>query len=304
INGALLIYPQGDTKAPPSGRMPTNSYFFDTIIRQQPIDEEKLNPLDNLEEFSIISDDDLKWYAMQAKIMASSERAIVAGIGGTAFGDIAFVPAPFLKYPKGIRDIEEWYISTITRQDYIHQIFSKQCEIAIKNLKRIHSILSDVIDVIYICGTDFGTQISTFCSIETYENLYSPYYKEINNWIHQNTRWKTFKHSCGAIEPLISHFINSGFDIINPVQCSAVGMNPKELKKKYGKYIVFWGGGVETQNTLPFGTPEQVRKEVLQRCEIFYSEGGFVFSPTHNIQARTPIRNIIAMIDAVREFNG
>jgi uroporphyrinogen-III decarboxylase len=126
----------------------------------------------------------------------------------------------------------------------------------------------------------------------------------MNGWIHKNTSWKTFKHSCGAVEKFMESFIESGFDIINPVQCSATGMDPAHLKEKYGDRLVFWGGGLDTQQTLPFGTPAEVRKQVLERCETFFKNGGFVFDTIHNIQALTPVENIVAMVDAVREFNG
>ncbi|MGB6033199.1 MAG: uroporphyrinogen decarboxylase family protein, partial [Bacteroidota bacterium] len=96
----------------------------------------------------------------------------------------------------------------------------------------------------------------------------------------------------------------SGFDILNPVQCSATGMEPEKLKRQHGKQIVFWGGGVDTQKTLPFGTPAEVRAEVTDRCRIFSEEGGFVFNTVHNIQANTPVENILAMLDALGEFNG
>ena len=303
-NGDLLIYPEGDLSAPPSGRMPTGSYFFDSIVRQEPIDDANLDPEDNLEEFTLITDEDLLFYEKQIQTLKASNRAVIGGVGGTGFGDIAFVPAPFLKYPKGIRDVEEWYISTVARKDFIHKIFSKQCEIALQNLEKFYSVMGDALDIFFVCGTDFGTQTSSFCSTATYEELYAPYYKKVNQWIHKNTNWKTFKHSCGAVENFIPHFIDSGFDIINPVQCSATGMDPKLLKDKYGDRIVFWGGGVDTQKTLPFGSPEEVRKEVLERCEIFSPNGGFVFNTIHNIQARTPLENLVAMIEAVKEFNG
>lgn len=303
-NGDILIYPEGDTSVLPSGRMPVGGYFFDSIVRQKPIDEANLNPEDNLEEFAPISDEDLDYYAEQAKLLSGSDRAVVSGVPGTAFGDIALVPAPFLKDPKGIRDITEWYMSTAMRQDYIHEVFSKQCDIAIENLKKVHNVVGEVVDVMVICGTDFGTQTSSFCSTETFDQLYSPYYKRINNWIHENTMWKTFKHSCGAVENFMEHFIDAGFDIINPVQCSATGMAPKTLKDRYGDRLVFWGGGVDTQKTLPFQTPQEVREEVLKRCEIFAFNGGFVFDAIHNVQAKTPIENIVAMIEAVKEFNG
>ncbi|MBN2884035.1 MAG: methyltransferase, partial [Clostridia bacterium] len=125
----------------------------------------------------------------------------------------------------------------------------------------------------------------------------------INGWIHDNTSWKTFKHSCGAVEPLLDNIIKAGFDIINPVQCSATGMDPGHLKKTYGKDLVFWGGGVDTQKTLPFGTPDEVREEVLSRCEVFSKDGGFVFNAIHNVQADTPVENVAAMIKAVKEFS-
>ena len=125
----------------------------------------------------------------------------------------------------------------------------------------------------------------------------------MNDRNHEHTTWKTFKHSCGAIDPLIPHIIEAGFDILNPVQCSADGMAPEHLKKKYGDQLTFWGGGVNTQRTLPFGTPAQVRDEVLHRCEVFAPNGGFIFNAIHNIQARTPVGNVVAMLDAVQEFS-
>ncbi len=303
-NGDVYIYPEGDMSVPPSGQMPSNGFFFDTIVRQPEIDEDNLDPEDNLEEFGLISEEDLEHYRVELDRLEGTDRAIVATLGGMAFGDIALVPAPFLKHPKGIRDIAEWYMSTAARQEYIHDVFSKQCDYALKNLEKLNEVLGERIDVVFLCGTDFGTQTSTFCSPQTFSELWAPYYRQVNDWIHRNTGWKTFKHSCGAVETFMEHFIDVGFDIINPVQCSAAGMEPRQLKEKYGERLVFWGGGIDTQKTMPFGTPEEVREQVLERCEIFSRDGGFVFDSIHNLQALSPVENMVAMIDAVKEFNG
>ena len=136
-----------------------------------------------------------------------------------------------------------------------------------------------------------------------FRELYQPYYRRINDWVHARTAWKTFKHSCGAVSSLLPAFIESGFDILNPVQISAAGMDARTLKREFGRDIVFWGGGVDTQKTLAFGTPAEVRAQVLERCEILGRDGGFVFNTVHNIQANVPLANIVAMFEALGEFN-
>lgn len=302
-NGDLLVYPEGDLLSPASSRMPVASYFFDAIVRQQPIIEEELNVRDNLEEFTLISDHELQFWRESTQKARTTGKAVIAGLGGTALGDIALVPGLQVKHPKGIRDIAEWYMSTIMRPDYIKGIFDRQTEIALENIARIHEVVGDNLDAVFICGTDFGTQDSTFCAPEQFDDLWLPYYRRINDWVHSHTTWKTFKHSCGAVESFMSRFIEAGFDIINPVQLSARGMDPVQLKKNYGKDLVFWGGGVDTQRTLPYGKPEQVREEVLRLCDILGKDGGFVFNTVHNIQANVPVKNIVAMINAVKEFN-
>jgi hypothetical protein len=161
-NGDVLMHPEGDVTATPSARMPVTGYFFDAIIRQQPIDEEKLDYRDNLLEYGLVSDSDLVyWKAVTQKARASG-KGVIAGLGGTALGDIAHVPGVKLKNPKGIRDISEWYMRILMRPDYIRAIFARQSEIALENLSRLHHVIGDNIDAVYICGTDFGTQDSTF----------------------------------------------------------------------------------------------------------------------------------------------
>jgi uroporphyrinogen-III decarboxylase len=222
-------------------------------------------------------------------------------VPGTGFGDIALVPAPFLKHPKGIRDIEEWYVSTVLRKDYVLTIFERQCEFAEKNIETLIDLFGDSVDVALITGTDFGTQRGPFISTGAYREMYKPYHTRVNRLIHERTNWKTFIHSCGAVFDLIPEFIEAGFDILNPVQCSAAGMDPGSLKSTFGKDIVFWGGGVDTQKTIAFGTPDQVYDEVRQRIGVFNEGGGFVFNSVHNIQGNTPTENILAMFNAIRD---
>ncbi|GAP08042.1 uroporphyrinogen-III decarboxylase [Anaerolinea thermolimosa] len=301
-NGDLLMYPEGDRSAPPSGRMPQGGFYFDAIVRQPPIHEEKLDPADNLEEFTPISEEDLAYFARKAdELWHQSDRAILASFGGTAFGDIALVPAPWLKYPKGIRDIEEWYISTVTRREYVWKVFEKQCEIGLANLARLYAVVGEKVSVVFISGTDFGTQTGPFISRKTYRTLYQPFHKQVNDWIHRNTGWKSFIHSCGSVAALIPDFIEAGFDVLNPVQVSASGMDPAWLKREFGKDLVFWGGGVDTQHTLPFGSPDEVRAEVRKHLRIFGEGGGYVFTTVHNVQAGVPLENLLALYETVRE---
>ncbi len=302
--GGFYLYPQGDVDAPPSGHMPADAFFFDTIVRQEPFEEDELDFENNMQEFNPVGDDDIAYWKAVVANLRGTEKGVIGNVGGTALGDIALVPAPFLKYPQGIRDISEWYMSTVMRPDYIKQIYEKQTDIVIQNLQVLAPIIGDAFEAIFMCGTDFGTQDSQFCSADTYRDLWLPYYKKVNDWIYANTSWKTFKHSCGAVEPFMQLFIESGFDIINPVQVNALDMDPRRLKFEYGDKLVFWGGGIDTQKMLPYGTPKQVREQVLNHCDIFSRDGGFVFTSVHNVQANVPIENVVAMLDAVHEFNG
>ena len=301
--GNLLQYPQGDRSAPPSGKMPKGGFYCDAIVRQDPIDEDSLDPADNLEEFQPVSDADLAALKTRMeKAFNETDKAIVMNLPGMAFGDIAFVPAPSLKHPKGIRDIEEWYMSTAARKDYVTAVFEGQCEIALANLERLHAAVGDMPTAVVVSGTDFGAQNGPFVSPRAFKTLYMPYMRRINDWIHAHTTWKTFIHSCGSIMPLIPFMIEAGFDILNPVQTSAENMDARELKAKFGDALTFWGGGADTQHTLPTATPDEIRREVKGVLETFAPGGGYMFAAIHNIQHGVPAENLIAMFETVRDF--
>ena len=300
--GNVYIYAKGDRNYPPSAKMPSNCYFIDATVRQEFVDDDTLKVEDNLEEYGLLSDKDLQYYVQTVNIAASTGKAVVAAFGGTGLGDVAFIPGMGLTQPKGIRNISEWYMSTVMRKNFVHELFSRQTDIAIANYERLWKALGDKVDVVFTCGTDFGTQDSQFCSLDTFRELWLPYYQRMNNWIHEHTTWKIFKHSCGAVLPIIPGFIEAGFDILNPIQISAKAMDIQVLKQEFGKELVFWGGGIDTQRILPIATPDEVRTHVLHQCEILGKDGGFVFNAVHNIQANVPIENVVAMIETLKEL--
>lgn len=305
-NGFTYAYPQGDRTARPSVKLPPDGYFFDNIDRSSGFDEDNLDPRgDYKDSFSVFDDDTAKYLERESKrLYEETEYAIVGNFGGGGFGDVAAIPGPSLRSPRGIRKIEDWLMAHILYPDYILEVYEMQAEIALKNLEIYKQAVGERIQVIWVSGTDFGTQNCEFISPEIYRKFYKPFNKKINDWIHKNTGWKTFYHTCGSIVNLLDDLVEAGVDILNPVQCSAAGMNPKFLKDKYGDKLVFWGGGVDTQQILPFGTPDDVRRQVRERLEIFSKGGGFIFNTIHNIVGKTPVENLLAMYETVMEFNG
>ena len=302
-DGSIYQYPGGDRDAPPSGKMPQDGYFFDAIIRQKNFEDSELDPKHNVEEYGLLTDEQVEHIYRKVKYLNQyTSYAVTTGLPGTSFGDIYTIPGISLPYPKGIRDIEEWYVSLVQRKEYVKKMFSYQLELGLENLEKLINKLGDLVQVVIISGADFGTQTGLFAPLSIYREMFKPYHKKINDYIHSHSNWKTFIHSCGAVYDLIPELIESGFDILNPVQISAAGMKPKKLKTEFGRDIVFWGGGVDTQKTLPFGAPREVKDQVKRLIETFAPDGGFVFAAVHNVQANVPLENIVAMIEALGEY--
>jgi len=299
--GDLVQYAKGDRSAPPSGHMPKGGFYFDTIVRQQPIDEDKLDPRDWVAQtYSLYTDEELRFLEETSRYWyENSTYSLIGNFWGAGFGDIAIVPGPAIPHPRGVRDPEEWYVSFLTRTEYIREIFHLQLELQMKNLKAYQQAVGDRIDVAVMSGTDFGSQKGPFISPASYRDVFKPLHKEMNDWVHAHTSWKTFYHTCGSIVAFMDDFAEAGIDILNPVQVSAAGMAPETLKEQYGDRFVFWGGAVDAQHTLAFGTPEAVREEVTRNIRVFNRGGGFVFNNVHNIQATVPTENIRAMFEAV-----
>ena len=304
--GNTYLYAQGDMNYPPASKMPKDGFFFDHIDRgSREFDEDTTGGREDFkDDFGILTDEQLRRIEDRCNYFYNNtEYGMIGGGALAGLGDFAMVPGPNVKQPKGIRNIPDFMMAHMICPDYIHEIYEYQTEVALENAKLFKQACGDKIQAIIISGTDFGTQNGPFMSLDSFREFYKPYYKKINDWVHQNTNWKTFYHSCGAVSDFLQDFYEMGVDILNPVQLSAHGMDGYMLKEKWGDKFTFWGGGVDTQKTLPFGTPEEVYAEVTERLELFSKGGGFVFNTVHNIQGQTSAENMMAMFQAIRDFN-
>ena len=300
------LYAKGDTSYPPASKMPKDGHYFDHITRGNiEFDEDTDSAREDFkDDFGILTDKDLRYIEDRCNYFYNNTDYGMIGGGALAgLGDFALIPGPNVKDPKGIRDIPDFMMAHKICPNYIHEIYSMQTEKALENAKLFKQACGDKIQAIIISGTDFGTQNGPFMSLDSFREFYKPYYKKINDWIHENTNWKTFYHSCGAVTTFLQDFYEMGVDILNPVQLSAKGMDGRMLKEQWGDKFTFWGGGVDTQKTLPFGTPEEVYHEVTERLELFSTGGGFVFNTVHNIQGPTTAENMMAMFQAIEDFN-
>jgi hypothetical protein len=297
-NGDLLMYPGGEASGQPSARMPKGGWYFDAIERQLPIDDATLSPDDNLEEYKPISDVDLAYLGTAAERLSHTGRAVMGAFGCTSFGNVVRIVGMGLKEPKGIRSVEEWYISLSQRREFVYEMFDRQCHLALQNLERIHEVVGERVDMVFLTGTDFGAQNGPLVSPKMYRELFKPFHARLNDWVHAHTTWKTFMHSCGSIWRLLDDIVDAGFDVINPIQTSAAAMDPAAIKAKYGGRVTLCGGGIDTQHVLPFGTPDEVRTMVRERMQVFGPGGGYIFSTIHNVQAGVPIENVRALYEA------
>lgn len=291
--GDWLIYAGGDRSRPPCSRMPKDGFYFDTIGYGDWHPDWEPPPIQTMRTAAKswhIAENDLSWLADHAgRLRRSTDKALVLGAW----------PYMGLHY---VGSLTDWWTLLAGNPGYVKDLFALSTEIALENLPKLWAALGENIDVIATTGLDFGTQRSEWCAPEVFREIYIPGLRDQFSWIRQNTTWKVFEHSCGSIANIIVDLVDAGLDALNPVQTSAAGMEPAGLKQRFGDRLSFWGGGVETQSTLPFGTPEQVREEVIQRIRTFAPGGGFIFNPVHNIQPNTPPENIQAAYDTAREF--
>ena len=284
--------PSGDLvlmrDAEPIARMPRDGFYFDRTEKfpgAAHVELQEYQP-------PRLSDDDLLHYRAQAEALyQNTDFAIVAPLG----------PPYELFYGLGTGDFEAWMITLASEPDYVSALYERLVDAWLDNLQRFAEAVGDRVQILQV-NDDFGTQHSLFLSVDMYRRQIMPFYKRGLDWIHQNTGMKVLLHSDGSLFPLIPSLIETGFDILNPVQTSAAGMDPQRLKDEFGGKIAFWGGSLDCQKTLPYGTVDDVTREVHSHLRIFAPGGGYVFAPVHNIQAGVPPENVIAMYDTALNF--
>lgn len=208
---------------------------------------------------------------------------------------------PMFGMPSWLRRNENFYMDLVADPDLCDALLGKLLNYYKKLIKYIMEPLGDRIDIVKVAD-DLGAQNSLLLSPETYRERIKPFAAELYAFIKDNYHKPILLHSCGAIRPLLNDLIEIGVDAINPVQISAKGMNPEELKAEFGDRITFWGGGVDTQHVLNLGTPEDVHEQVKKNLLTFKEGGGYVFAQVHNITPGVPYENIMAMYETYEKY--
>ncbi|MCF6334942.1 MAG: hypothetical protein L3J12_04315 [Spirochaetales bacterium] len=224
------------------------------------------------------------------KIYKETDYSIIAN-----YSSIVFEPGQWL-----YRN-DEFFMKMLTDPKEVTALFEKLVEMHIDKLGKLLPQLDGYADVI-IFSDDLGMQTAPMISPEMYKELVFPWHKKIFDYVHDNSGLKTFLHSCGSFFDIIPHLINAGLDILNPVQTQCTDMEAVKLKAEYGKDLVFWGGGIDTQNALPFSNEKMVKDTVKKNCEILMQDGGFVFTQIHNMLPGIPPENIVAMYEEVNSI--
>ncbi|MCK5801644.1 MAG: hypothetical protein KAI66_02370 [Lentisphaeria bacterium] len=283
---------------PTSYHMPREGYYFDDTSFNElgaMIDPSAFQPVTGF------SDAQLEALQKRGKFLYdNTDYAMLGWGGGVCFLGLSLITDRLSNVTMGLPS--EWMIMLMTEKETCHEMMDKSVDASIQCLKQLHDAVGDTCFAWGIAADDSGTQRGEFINPELWAEMIKPHYAKLCDWVHQNTNWKTFLHSCGSIYHLIPHMIEAGVDILNPIQTSAANMEPERLKEEFGGKVVIWGGGCDTQHILPTATPEEVREHVRERLAIFAPGGGYVFNQVHNIQPNVPPENVIAMLDAAYEF--
>ncbi len=222
----------------------------------------------------------------------NSDKALIIGVGCNLF-----------EWGTFLRRMDNFLMDLITDPGKVEELLDALMEEHMLTLEKVCNWVGDVVDMVKF-GDDLGMSNGPLMNPETYRQLFKPRHSQLCEYAKKNSKMHTYLHSCGSIYQLIPDLIDAGFEILNPVQTNTRDMDPTRLKMEFGKDITFWGGGIETSTVLNNGTTEEVREMVLRRLDIFAPGGGFVFNTIHNILPDVPPENIVAMFDAIKEFNG
>ncbi len=201
-----------------------------------------------------------------------------------------------------LRGFEQFLVDLMINKEFAHALMRKVLDVRLKMYGNYLEQAGRYLDLVYVAD-DISMQTGPIMSPATYREMIKPYQKEYFQFIKNKSQAKLFYHCCGNVKPFLEDLIEIGIDVLNPVQVTATGMDPAELKRVYGDRLVFWGG-IDTQQLLPKGSPAEVRQETRRIIDIMAQGGGYVLSAVHNIQADTAAENIVAMLNAAFEYGG
>lgn len=286
-DGSLYVEMNGERYA----RMPKGGLYFD-IIRHPLEDAEEVDDLRLVHPAVRMSDEDIEYTANQIEdLYQNTDKAVVLLFAGQ-----------LIEQAQRDFGFEEFYCKLAIEKELMHAYFQMVTDAYLYNLEGILSRAGEKLDVIWFCD-DIGTQQTLQISVPMYKEMIKPYEKQMWDYIHQNyPHIRILFHCCGAIFDVIPELIDAGVDLLNPVQISAKGMDPERLKETYGKDIIFWGGGTDTQNLANLTTVEEVEEHARHLLEIFSKGGNYVFSQIHNFQADVPPEKIVAIFDQAKKY--
>lgn len=293
-DGSWMLEGDGDQDV---ARMPKDGYYFDFVrstMANTRIDPDTFRPSDD------VADEELEAFAEHGRFLYENTDKALLGWGASIsmFGLSALLSDNITQ-----GSLDEWLCMLMTEKNAADEMMGRYVDATIKRMKLYHQAVGDYCFAWGVASDDAGTQNSELVSPDLFREMIKPHYTRLCEWVHTHTNWKTYLHSCGSIYNYIPEWIDAGIDILNPVQISAVNMEPERLMKEFGGKIVFWGGGCDTQSVLPHGSPEEVREHVRRNMEIFSAvNGGYVFNQVHNIQGDVSVENIEAMFAAAYEF--
>ena len=239
--------------------------------------------------------EDAFWDELRRRAIAlreSTDRAIMVVCGCNLF-----------EWGTFLRRMDNFLMDLMAETPKVEALLDALMASHMATLEKVCAAVGDVADVLRF-GDDLGCDTGPFMAPQCYRDLFKPHHTRLCEYVHANSEMKTFLHSCGSIHDLLPDLIEAGYDVINPVQTNCRNMEPDRLKREFGKDIAFWGGGCDTRHVLNNRPPDEVRRDVLERLEILSPGGGFVFNTVHNILPEVPPENVVAMFDAIREFNG
>ncbi|MBN1659420.1 MAG: hypothetical protein JXA93_13535 [Anaerolineae bacterium] len=230
-------------------------------------------------------------------LRAQAEAAAAQGKAIALLGPCAGISEVY----SWLRGYEEYYVDLVRHPDWVGTMLDRLVEFKSAYWTRALAEVGDLVDVV-VEADDLGAQHAPLMSPRTYRQVIQPRHKRLFEQIKAQAPVKVFYHTCGAVRRLLPDLIDAGIDILNPVQISAADMDLKALKQEFGRDLVFWGGGVDTQHVLERATPDEIRAHVRGNIEALAPGGGFVFATVHDIQATVPPENVMAMWEAWREF--